>query len=254
INLLYFDSLILLVMVVSLDQKSNRRCKILRFTLVSEDFYKTLFRQDYKSYDCGPACAKMMLSYYGIERSIAQIKKRVRVHGKIGTFSPQLGSFFIKNGFDVQIVTFNPFIFTNRDRKGLSKVQLIKRFSELRKKLDKRDNKLACKYYIEYLRLGGRIRIRIPSKSDIEGEIRAGRPTIVPLTSKFLRWHKPRFNSHFNVVTGIDRKMIYVNDPVADSSGGRKTHNADDFMFGIYANAFGAADNCSIIKIRRSYP
>ncbi|MDE1848334.1 MAG: hypothetical protein KGH61_05315, partial [Candidatus Micrarchaeota archaeon] len=42
INLLYFDSLILLVMVVSLDQKSNRRCKILRFTLVSEDFYKTL--------------------------------------------------------------------------------------------------------------------------------------------------------------------------------------------------------------------
>ncbi|MDE1825847.1 MAG: hypothetical protein KGH82_05710, partial [Candidatus Micrarchaeota archaeon] len=41
INLLYFDSLILLVMVVSLDQKSNRRCKILRFTLVSEDFYKT---------------------------------------------------------------------------------------------------------------------------------------------------------------------------------------------------------------------
>ncbi|MDE1825940.1 MAG: hypothetical protein KGH82_06195, partial [Candidatus Micrarchaeota archaeon] len=55
INLLYFDSLILLVMVVSLDQKSNRRCKILRFTLVSEDFYKTLTSPKYTKWpNCDP--------------------------------------------------------------------------------------------------------------------------------------------------------------------------------------------------------
>ncbi|MDE1845739.1 MAG: C39 family peptidase [Candidatus Micrarchaeota archaeon] len=202
------------------------------------------------SYECGPACTSMIFNYYKEAMGIKEICKDMKVHKNMGTFGPQIGNYFLRNGFDVEIVSFNPFAFTNNDKR-MKKKELIKRFELLRSKSKRKENKLGSRYYTEYLKNGGRVKVQIPNKKEIVSEIRKGRPLIALLTSRFLLGKKPGFNFHFCVVTGFDKKYVYVNDPLPSKVGGKQKYLFEDFIFGIHAASYGAIDNCSIIKIRK---
>ena len=71
------------------------------------------------------------------------------------------------------------------------------------------------------------------------------------ITSNFLLFDKPIFNFHFNLITGIDETHIYVNDPLWDYRGGKHKYLINDFMYAIYASAYGDLDNASLMKIRK---
>jgi predicted double-glycine peptidase len=62
---------------------------------------------------------------------------------------------------------------------------------------------------------------------------------------------KPRFTFHFNVISGIEKQHIYVNDPDwGKVLGGKHQYKINDYLYAVYASAYGAIDNASFMKIR----
>jgi uncharacterized protein YvpB len=113
-------------------------------------------------------------------------------------------------------------------------------------------------HFLEFVKYGGKIKIAIPVAKDVEKEIEQKRPVFAITTTNFLTDFKlktgpkkSQFNSHFNIVTGIDGKFIYVNDPLPDKRGGQQKYKISDYFFGIYANAYSAADNASLMLIKK---
>src|SRR3989344_5965826 len=143
-----------------------------------------LVKQAENSVDCGLAVVNMITSYHKKKITFAKIKSEVKTD-KLGTYNPQLGSYLIKKGFDVEIVTFNPGLFTNKD-KGKSKTELLAHFEKLLKTKKARNAKKVIRYFIEFLKDGGKLEVRIPNPEDIKAEIKNKRPLIAVLTSNFL--------------------------------------------------------------------
>lgn len=209
-----------------------------------------LVRQGKSSLDCGIACLSMVLKYYGIEKSISDLKKDIKVYEGIGTYAPQIGKYLIDNGFEIEIITMNPFLFT-RKFKEKSRDELISYLKE-RQKIEKEKRfKEPLNFFIEFMDSGGKITLKVPDVLDIKEEILEGRPLGALITSNFLLGDKPMFNFHFNLITGIDENYIYVNDPLNDYRGGHHKYPINDFMYAIYASAHGDLDNASIIKIKK---
>jgi len=71
------------------------------------------------------------------------------------------------------------------------------------------------------------------------------------MTTNFIYGKEPKFNFHFNIITGIDDKYVYVNDPLPDSRGGKKKYTKKDFFYGLYASAYGDLDNVSLLLVRK---
>ncbi len=204
--------------------------------------------QKKNSKDCGLVGLEMILKYHGINKSIKDLKKYLKVD-KSGTYAPQLGSYMINNGFDVEIITLHPGLFTKKDE-GMNKKDVLKRFEYFKSISKKRQNKKVLSYFIDYLNDGGKINVKIPDSMDIKEEIENKNPMGALLTSNFLNGDKPKFNFHFNVVRGIDKQFIYVNDPSWDKRGGRKRYLIKDFLFGLYSSSYGDLDNGCLIKFK----
>jgi len=207
-----------------------------------------LIIQPKNSRDCGIAGIAMLLKYYGKKTSFKEIKKDIPTD-KVGTYAPQLGSYLIRKNFNVEIVTMHPALFTKKD-KIMSQKEILARFKAMHKKSTSAQNKKVLKYFIEFMELGGKIKVKIPSKEDITKEIKQKRPVCAVLTSNFLNGSKAGFNFHLNLVTGIDNKYVYVNDPLPDNRGGKNKHSISDFLYGIYASAHADLDNACLIKVR----
>ncbi len=207
-----------------------------------------VIRQPKDSVDCGIAGAVMILQYYGIDKTFAQAKKEINV-AAIGTYSPQIGTYLINRGFDVTIVTLHPFLFTLADKK-MNADAIKNRIIQREKTMKSADKKLCMSYFREFLENGGKIKVEIPNLKHIKTEIYAKRPIGALLTSNFLKAKIPVFNFHFNIITGIDSKFIYVNDPLWNERGGKQRYTKEDFLFGLYASAAGDPDNASLILVK----
>ena len=206
--------------------------------------------QKHDSVDCGPSVLSMLFGYYGKKLSVADITKQIEVYKGLGTYTPQLGTFLIKHGFEVEIVTMHPNLFTLSDQK-LSQEEILKRFHFLLKKSRKIGNKRALRFFVKFMESGGGIKVAIPSAGDVREEIKNKRPLGALLTSNYLLGNEPCFNFHFNLVTGIDEKFIYVNDPLLDKRGGKQKFKIDDYFYGIYASAYAELDNACLMKVRK---
>lgn len=205
-----------------------------------------LVRQPEGSVECGIAGITMLLNYYN-NINFEEVKKDIQIH-QIGTYAPQLGTYLIKKGFDVKIITFHPGLFTKKDLL-LNNTEILDRFKQLYDKASKKD-KTTIKYFIEFLENGGEVKVKIPGKEDVLEEINEKRPVCALLTSNFLTGKEPKFNFHFNIITGIDDTYIYVNDPAWGETGGKHKHPINEFFYGIYASAYGDLDNACLITAK----
>ncbi len=208
-----------------------------------------LIRQKKNSVDCGIASLSMILKYYHINKSIAELKKEIKVYKHTGSYAPQLGRYLLDNGFRVEIVTMSPFLFTRRFR-NKSQKYLLKHLEKLRQHNKEPKLKRSLRFFIEFIRKGGKVIVKIPTIEDIREEILNKKPLGAIITSRFLLARVPSFNFHFNVITGIDGKYIYVNDPLWDYRGGKHRYEINDFMYALYASAYGDSDNASLMKIK----
>lgn len=198
--------------------------------------------------DCGLAGVAMLFKYHGLETSIDSLRKEIDVD-ETGTYAPQLGSYMIRNGFDVEIVTMHPALFTIRDT-NLESRTLVARLEKMQARTKSKQNHMVLGHFLDYLRQGGRVKVKIPDYKDVQSEIRSDRPVGALLTSNFLNSNKPSFNFHFNLITGIDAQYVYVNDPWPGQTGGRKKHRINEFFYGIYSSMYGDLDNGCLIKAR----
>ncbi len=201
------------------------------------------------SLDCGIISLLMVFKYFGIKKSFIEVQKELKVD-EVGTYAPQIGTFMLKNGFSVELMTQHPGIFTIIDR-GKSQKEILHHMEELLQKEEKDQKKKVLKYFIEFLKNGGNVTVKIPGVVDIKKSIKQRSPLIALLTTLFLTEIEPEFNFHFNVVTGIDKDFVYLNDPLPDNWGGKKECNINDFLFGLYASSYGDLDNGSLLKISK---
>lgn len=186
--------------------------------------------QDRDSKECSLAGLSMLFKYYGLDIPLGQLKSEIEVD-ETGTYIPQLGSYLIKRGFNVEIVTMHPSLFTKKDEL-MSSEEILRRFKDMYEKSESEKNKKVLNHFIQFINDGGTILVKIPSKRDLINEINEKRPVCALLTSNFLGGEKPIFNFHFNLVTGIDDGYVYVNDPAWDGRGGSKKYVINDFFYG----------------------
>jgi hypothetical protein len=202
------------------------------------------------SLDCGIISLLMVFKYFGIKKSFKDIQKDLKVD-KVGTYAPQMGTFMLKNGFNsVEIITQHPGIFTIKDR-GKSQKQILSQIEELLLEEEEEQNRKVLNYFVEFLKNGGKVKVKIPGVDDIQKGIKEKTPMIALLTTNFLTELEPEFNFHFNVITGIDKDFVYLNDPSPNQDGGRKKCRINDFLFGLYAASYGDLDNGSLLKISK---
>lgn len=222
-----------------------------------------LIRQPYKSDDCGIAAVSMILNYYGVKHNLKKLTLEIRKVDKrnpnrpnAATPHPLLGLYLLKQGFRVEITTFNPFLFTQSDKSTRNARRSIQK-AYVRMKSNKEisnDVKVSTKFFLDFIKAGGKVNVKIPDQDDIRSEIKNGRPMIASATTNILYTNakKARFNDHANVITGIDGRYVYANDPLWDRRGGKKKYTISEFLYAMYTGAYCSADNAAIMKISRS--
>lgn len=206
-------------------------------------------RQNKDSVDCNLVCDQMVLDYFGIIKTLDDIKKKIKLV-KIGSYMPQNGKLFQDLGFTTRIITQTPYIFTNQDR-NLTKKQIYERIIERKNFYNKTNKYNAMRHFKDYLDSGGEIVVKIPNLIDIEENIAKGNPIICIYTSNFLKGKSPKFNYHAAVVYGIDDTFVYVADPLWDGRGGYQKYLREDFIFALWASSSPDPDNASLLVIEK---
>lgn len=177
---------------------------------------------------CGPTCLHAVYRYWGVDVSLDAVIARTRalVHG--GTYAVFLACDALAHGFDATIYTYNLTVFDPtwfRPRADVAE--------RLRAQREVKDNPRllhATEGYLDFLRLGGRLRFSDLSAPLIRGLLRRGYPIITGLSSTFLYRSPREFGpndvpddvrgnpaGHFVIIGGYDRRArrLLVADPYA---------------------------------------
>jgi hypothetical protein len=176
---------------------------------------------------CGPTCLQAVYRYWDDNESLDQVIGRAGRLEHGGTFAVFLACDALRRGYDATIYTYNlnvfdPSWFTQRD------VDIAERLRRQREvKMDYRLQH-ATTGYLEFLALGGRLRLHDLSRGLIHGLLRRRIPIITGLSSTFL-YRVPREfgpddvpddvrglpSGHFVVLAGYDseRRRVLVVDP-----------------------------------------
>jgi peptidase C39-like protein len=177
---------------------------------------------------CGPTCLHALYHYWGGEALLSEVIGRTRALERGGTFAVFLACDALSHGYDATIYTYNLMVF---DPVWFARgVDVAARLEAQR--LVKGDPRLlhATEGYLEFLRLGGRLRFTDLSPVLVRGLLRRGLPILTGLSSTFL-YRSPREygiedipddirgtpSGHFVVIAGFDRKArkVLVADPYA---------------------------------------
>jgi hypothetical protein len=176
---------------------------------------------------CGPTCLQAVYRYWDDNESLDEVIGRAGRLEHGGTFAVFLACDALRRGYEATIYTYNlnvfdPSWFTQRD------VDIAERLRRQREvKMDYRLQH-ATTGYLEFLALGGRLRLLDLSRGLIHGLLRRRIPIITGLSSTFL-YRMPREfgpddvpddvrglpSGHFVVLAGYDseRRRVLVVDP-----------------------------------------
>jgi hypothetical protein len=176
---------------------------------------------------CGPTCLHAVYRYWRDEEVLDDVINRTGRLELGGTFAVFLACDALRKGYRATIYTYNLNVFdpTWFVRSGVDIAERLQRQREL-----KPDYRLqqASMGYLEFLRLGGRLRMKDLSRGLIQGILRRRQPILTGLSSTFL-YRTPREYGpndtpddvrglpagHFVVIAGYDmeRGKVLVMDP-----------------------------------------
>jgi hypothetical protein len=176
---------------------------------------------------CGPTCLHAVYRYWGEDEPLAAVIARTRRLEHGGTLAVFLGCDALRKGYCASIYTYNLMVFDPTWFAG-GGVRIADRL--LRQRAVKPDYRLqhATAGYLEFLDLGGRLRLADLSQRLIRRILYRGIPIIAGASSTFL-YRAPRERpiddqpddihgfptGHFIVVAGFDatRSRLLVVDP-----------------------------------------
>lgn len=177
---------------------------------------------------CGPTCLQAVYQYFGdsieLEEVIAEVPRLE--HG--GTLEVLMGCHALRRGYEVALHTCNLKIFDPTWFKG-ERVDLVAKLEEQARVKRSMRLKTASQAYVEFLRLGGKIRFEVLTGALIRGYLNRDLPILTGLSSTYLYQSMREFGpddedddirgfpaGHFVVLSGYDRKhrKVLIADPL----------------------------------------
>lgn len=201
-----------------------------------------LYLQEAGSVDCGPVCSRMILEYYGIKRTLEELREKVK-YSAAGTSSFDNGSIFLAEGLQAKAVTAHPLLFPpDLQAKLADKTALLNRISGLAGRLpDKADNLATLRKFIE---LGGEVCMDIPAFAHIKASIDAGNPVLALTYAKALGNNEGGY--HFIIVDGYKRGFVHITNPSPRATN-RGWFPLDRFLYAVHASTCVDVDNGTLI-------
>jgi len=176
---------------------------------------------------CGPTCLDAVYRYWGGEAKLQEVIARTHKLKHGGTFAIFLACDALRQGYQATIYTYNLTVFDPTwFAQGVDIAELLRRQRD-EKKHDARLQHVTAGY-LEFLSLGGRLRLTDLSRPLIRGLLRRNLPIITGLSSTYLYRAAREFGpddvpddirglpaGHFVVIAGYDRKKrtVLVADP-----------------------------------------
>lgn len=175
---------------------------------------------------CGPTCLHSLYRYWGDDATLDEIIGRTRALEHGGTFAVFLACDALTHGFEATIYTYNLTVFDPTwftERRDIAERLEAQRAA-------KNDPRLmhATEGYLEFLRLGGRLRFTDLTPVLVRGLLRRGLPILTGLSSTFLYRTAREYglydtpddvngtpSGHFVVIAGYNRPAhkVLVADP-----------------------------------------
>lgn len=176
---------------------------------------------------CGPTCLQAVYNYWGGKVQLAEVIERTHKLRHGGTFAIFLACDALRQGYQATIYTYNLTVFD--PTWFVPEVDIAERL-QLQREEKQHDARLqhVTEGYLEFLRLGGRLRLSDLSRPLIRGLLRRNLPIITGLSSTYLyraaREYGPDDTpddirglpaGHFVVIAGYDRekRSVLVADP-----------------------------------------
>ncbi len=176
---------------------------------------------------CGPTCLHAIYRYWGRREALRTIIARARRLEHGGTYAVFLACDALRKGFEATIYTYNLTVFDPTWFKpGVDIADRLRRQRDRKQ----RDVNLvrATEGYLEFLALGGRLRLADLSRSLVRAVLRRRLPILTGLSSTFLYRSAREYGphdvpddvrggpaGHFVVLAGYDRRArsVLVVDP-----------------------------------------
>ena len=176
---------------------------------------------------CGPTCLQAIYRYWGDEESLDDVIARAGRLEHGGTFAVFLACDALRRGYKATIYTYNLNVFDPSwfNRTDVDIADRLRRQREV--KMDYRLQH-ATNGYLEFISLGGRLRLLDLSRYMIRGILRRKLPIITGLSSTYLYRVEREYgpddepddvrgfpSGHFVVIAGYDRerRKVLVVDP-----------------------------------------
>ncbi|MBS1156092.1 MAG: hypothetical protein H6R07_2016 [Proteobacteria bacterium] len=176
---------------------------------------------------CGPTCLHALYRYWGQHEELQSVIKRTGKLERGGTVAVFLACDALRHGFEATIYTYNLLLFD--PSWFVAGVDISERLQRQRiEKLQDLRVQEVTGGYIEFLRLGGRLRLTDLSRYLLRGLLRRRLPIITGLSSTYLYRTMREYGQqdepddvrgtpggHFVVLAGYDRpaRTVLVADP-----------------------------------------
>lgn len=177
---------------------------------------------------CGPTCLDAVYRYYGDEVGLETVIEEVGTLEQGGTLAVFLGAHALKRGYRATIYTYNLTVF---DPSWFTSPGVDLRERLTQQKVQKHSPKLrvATDAYLDFLELGGKIRLRELTPALIRGYLKRSVPILTGLSATYLYWTPRELPDsgayddirgeplgHFVVMCGYDTKTrrVSIADPL----------------------------------------
>lgn len=206
-----------------------------------------LILQEKGSIDCGPTCTRMIMEYYGVKKTLKDIRSKL-TYRKTGTTIYDNGSLLIDEGFNTTVVTAQPLLFPGDIIPTIkNKHNLLKLITEKLKGAKK--DKWIIKTMIKYLKKNGNIKLEIPSFSHIKHAIDNDTPVLTLMYGQSMGRNEGKY--HFVVVCGYKDKEIFINNPWPKSKR-QGWFPFEQFIYGVHASTCVSVDNGTFLIPQKS--
>ena len=171
---------------------------------------------------CGPTCLQALYRYYGGKPNITQLSKEVRMLDEGGTMAVFLANHALANGYTARIYTYNLQLFDPSwfDNPAVDLAERLRAQARLKRA---RRLQVATRGYLQFLELGGELRLQDLNANLIRKYLRRGTPILTGLSSTYLYRSMREIDEtcadddirgepagHFVVLSGYDPESRHV--------------------------------------------